>query len=184
MAGADPITLSVVGAAIGAATNKNDPVKGAVIGGAAGFAGGNILGASAAPAGGVVGGTGLTTGVAGQSSAMGLGHGLTGMASTAPTFSAPFAASQVAPLTAPSGIELGTGLLPSSAVIPADATTGQNAYRNLMASQLLARSLDSTRTNVSPSPIRGGKEVNLASPVVGLLQAQPMRRRKEMLSLL
>jgi hypothetical protein len=69
---ADPVTLALVGAGVGAIMNPNDPLKGAVIGGAAGFTGGAALGAGAAGGaaagttvgaggiGGAAGGTGLT----------------------------------------------------------------------------------------------------------------------------
>lgn len=58
----DPFTLGLIGSGIGALTVKN-PIKGAILGGGIGAAGGaflpGLLGASA-PAGGVVGGTGIT----------------------------------------------------------------------------------------------------------------------------
>ena len=52
---ADPVTLAAIGAVAGAATNKKDPVKGALIGATLGFGGGSV-----APAlmGGTAGGAG------------------------------------------------------------------------------------------------------------------------------
>lgn len=41
---ADPITLGLVGAGVGAMTNKDDPLKGAALGGLGGWAGGQFLG--------------------------------------------------------------------------------------------------------------------------------------------
>lgn len=42
---ADPVTMAVVGATAGAALNKDDPLKGALLGAAGGFGGGAALGA-------------------------------------------------------------------------------------------------------------------------------------------
>jgi hypothetical protein len=69
MFGLDPITLALLGGAIGGLTNKKDPVMGAMMGAAGGGMGGLLGGpaaAAAAPAGGAAGGTGLTLGAAGQ----------------------------------------------------------------------------------------------------------------------
>ena len=67
MFGLDPITLALIGGAVGGLTNKKDPVTGAMLGAVGGGAGG-LLGAPAAAgaAGGAAGGTGLTLGAAGQ----------------------------------------------------------------------------------------------------------------------
>lgn len=73
---ADPVTMAMVGAGLGAATS-DDPLKGALLGGVGGFAGGSFLGG----AGGLTAGTGLTAG--GQQAAMlaaqnaGMGAGAT-----------------------------------------------------------------------------------------------------------
>lgn len=66
----DPFTMMAVGATAGAILNPNDPVKGAVMGGAMGYGGGALMGAGATGglaagstvgAGGIgAGGTGLT----------------------------------------------------------------------------------------------------------------------------
>lgn len=67
MFGLDPITLALIGGAVGGLTNKKDPVTGAMLGAVGGGAGG-LLGvpAAAGAAGGAAGGTGLTLGAAGQ----------------------------------------------------------------------------------------------------------------------
>ena len=41
----DPVTMAVVGGTIGAATNRKDPLKGALMGAAGGYAGGSLMGA-------------------------------------------------------------------------------------------------------------------------------------------
>lgn len=132
---ADPITLAVVGAGVGAMLNPNDPIKGAVIGGAAGFTGGTALGAGAAGTaagttvgaggiGGAAGGTGLTATTIGGAAPAGAGLGTAtgGMGFTAGGF-APSAAgygaiSSATPAAA--GMGGGTGLL-------ATAGTGASA---------------------------------------------------------
>lgn len=53
---ADPVTMAVVGATAGAALNKDDPLKGALLGAAGGYGGGALLGTSA------IGGTAATAG--------------------------------------------------------------------------------------------------------------------------
>lgn len=179
MAGVDPISLAVIGAGVGAIANKDDPIKGAILGGAAGYGGGTMLGAGTAPAGGVLGGTGLTANAAGQSSAMGLGGGITGISSTSPSLTAPIALGSNAPLAAPAGITLGSGLTPPATMaMPVAAQQGMTPMQGLMASRLLATPSEGTRTNVSPPLIRGGKQVNLADPILGLLANQPQRRRQ------
>jgi hypothetical protein len=61
----DPFTLAMIGAGVGAFTNKKDPLKGAVTGGLLGYGGGTALGA---------GGAGATaTGAVPTSAGMGLG---------------------------------------------------------------------------------------------------------------
>lgn len=41
----DPVTMAVVGGSIGAATNRKDPLKGALMGAVGGYAGGSMMGA-------------------------------------------------------------------------------------------------------------------------------------------
>lgn len=124
---ADPITLAVVGAGVGALMNPNDPLKGAVLGGAAGFTGGTALGAGAAGGaaagttvgaggiGGAAGGTGLTATTLGGAvpASAGLGTASGGVGLTAGGF-APSAAgygaiSSATPAAA--GMGGGAGLL-------------------------------------------------------------------------
>jgi len=71
MFGFDPITMALIGGALGGLTNKRDPLTGALLGAGMGGVGGLLGGAgagagaaAAAPAGGVAGGTGLTLGAA------------------------------------------------------------------------------------------------------------------------
>jgi hypothetical protein len=66
----DPFTLAIIGAGVGAFTNKKDPLKGAVTGGLLGYGGGTALGAS---------GAGATSAVP-TSAGMGLGANAPGAA--------------------------------------------------------------------------------------------------------
>ena len=59
---ADPVTLAAIGAVAGAATNKKDPVKGALIGATLGFGGGTV--APALMGGGAAGAGAASTGAA------------------------------------------------------------------------------------------------------------------------
>jgi hypothetical protein len=122
---ADPITLAVVGATAGAMLNPNDPVKGALIGGAAGFTGGSALGAGAAGsaaagttvgAGGIGGaGTGLTAttigGAAPASAGLGTASGGMGLTAAANPATASFGGLLGSGAPAAAGMGGGTGLL-------------------------------------------------------------------------
>jgi hypothetical protein len=88
----DPFTLAAIGAVGGAMMNKDDPLKGALIGGTLGFGGGTALGAmgvggaaagtaagttvGAGGIGGAAGGTGLTAATLGGSAPVGAGLGI------------------------------------------------------------------------------------------------------------
>ena len=84
---ADPVTLAMVGAAAGAAFSPDDPIAGAMMGGAAGFGGGALLGAGAG--GAAAAGSGLAApGMAGVGLApagAGLSAGTAGLTAPAMT---------------------------------------------------------------------------------------------------
>ena len=54
----------------------------------------------------------------------------------------------------------------------------------MQAARLLGPAQQGQRTAYSPPQMNRGREVTLAAPVQSLLQGQPMRRRKDMLSLI
>ena len=64
---ADPMTMAAVGAVAGAALNRDDPMKGALMGAALGGAGGAGYGALTGAGGGAAGAAGSTAGGAAQS---------------------------------------------------------------------------------------------------------------------
>lgn len=78
----DPITLALVGGAVGGLLNKKDPIKGALLGAGAGFTGGSLaaggLLGGAGAAGGAAGGTGLTA-ATGTGLSLGTGSGGIGL---------------------------------------------------------------------------------------------------------
>jgi hypothetical protein len=57
----DPFTLAMIGAGVGAFTNKKDPLKGALIGGSLGYGGGLLAAPGAAAAGTTAAGTTAAT---------------------------------------------------------------------------------------------------------------------------
>ena len=78
----DPVTMAVVGGTIGAATNRKDPLKGALMGAAGGYAGGSLMGAggaAGATGGGFAGGGYGSIGTAGATAGAGSGGMFSGM---------------------------------------------------------------------------------------------------------
>jgi hypothetical protein len=53
MAGVDPVTLAIIGGGIGAATNKDDPLRGAMMGATLGYTGGTMFPGAAAGGSGI-----------------------------------------------------------------------------------------------------------------------------------
>lgn len=120
---ADPITLAAIGAAAGAATNKKDPVKGALIGATLGFGGGavapSLLG-SAAPAAGLTGitpmGAQAATGLAGGAAVAGPGTGaLLGSQAAATGAGGSLLTKAMAPSALMAGSQLVSAMQPKSA---------------------------------------------------------------------
>jgi hypothetical protein len=210
---ADPITLAVVGAGVGAMMNPNDPIKGAVIGGAAGFTGGTALGAGAAGAttagttigaggiGGAAGGTGLTAATLGGGvpASAGLGTASGGLGLTASAY--PSAA----------GMGGGTGLLgtagtgamasaPFATAAGAPTMMQSNMLGNLLGSRdtqmSVARQLASRGAQRGPNapvvqsrPATGMKlpvnqPINYNAPLLALLEQARRKEERPMFSLL
>jgi hypothetical protein len=89
----DPFTMAMIGASVGALSNPKKPLKGALIGGTMGYAGGSALGGGGLLGGGAAGGSGLTsaaTGLkAGTSYAPGTIESVMGSANAAGTYTNP-----------------------------------------------------------------------------------------------
>ena len=111
----DPVTMAMVGAAAGAAMSPDDPLKGAMLGGAAGFGGGALMGAGAGAAG-AAGATGATT--AGTASltapTMAAGYGLVPATTGATGLTAPAMGAGLGFAPASAGMTAGTAALQAS----------------------------------------------------------------------
>jgi hypothetical protein len=114
---ADPVTLAAIGAVAGAATNKKDPVKGALIGATLGFGGGTV-----APA--LMGGTAAGAGAAGTGAAAG-GTFIPGMALETQLAAAPasplagFMSKATTPQSLMAGAQLAGAMQPKAPVAQA-----------------------------------------------------------------
>lgn len=179
MAGIDPISLAVIGAATGAIASPRDPLKGALLGGAAGFTGGSALAASgsAAAAGGIGASQyaaavpGLTAAGPGSQAAMLAAQtgefGLGGLASTAAAGSAPGT--------------LGASFwnMANKATMPG---TSQNMQLARTGMNLLSPQQQQAPTP-TPSMYRGAKQVTTTEPIASLFDVNE-RKRKPVMSLL
>lgn len=122
---ADPVTLAVAGAVAGAATNKKDPLKGAILGATLGYGGGAVApalmggGAAAAPAAGLTGitpmGAQAAAGLTGGAALSGPGTGAiigSQTAAAAPTL----ASKLMTPSTLMAGAQLAGAMQPKAPV--------------------------------------------------------------------
>lgn len=199
---ADPMTLALVGAGVGAAMSPNDPIKGAILGGVGGFTGGTALAGSAGAAGaaGAAGGAGSAGAAAagGAAAAVPTGTGLyastvPGLAAAGPGSQAAMLAAQTAPMGAAgltatgasatyagAGGPLASGFWNAANQVAMGGQTqqGMNALR--MAQQM--GNQQPRPSTVSPPQMKKGGQVNLAEPIAGLLgEYGPMsveRRRR------
>lgn len=193
MAGVDPISMAVIGAGIGAVTNPDDPIMGAILGGAGGFAGGSLLGAagSGAAAGTAAGTAGTAAGTAaavpaGTSTYASM---LPGFSSAAPGSHAAMLAAQTQSFGIPGLTATGSAasVAPSVSPITAGFWNAANAaavpgaaqgIQGMRMAQGLMNQQQGQRTSYAPPQLNRGREVNMAAPVLGLLQNQPIRRRQ------
>lgn len=183
MAGIDPISLAVIGAATGAIASPKDPIKGALLGGVAGFTGGSAL-AGAAGAAGTAGAAGIGV----PTAAMGGGTGLIAPASMTAT------GAGLAPAAA--GMGGGTGLIastaPTVAGMGAQGITAANAaslgasaagMSGMDAMRMAGRGMQMAQPQqqapaTGPNTFRGAKQVNTTEPILSLLATAEPRRRQ------
>lgn len=208
MAGIDPISLAIIGGVGGAIINKDDPIKGALMGAGLGFGGASLLGAAGAGAtAGASGalGSGLSAGgatlggsAAGSAAAGSLGSGLTAGGAT-------LGGSSLGGMTAAGGAlegALGSGLTATGAGAAAPGTlTAWNAANagNALSMQKLKEPLqlarmgldqqsqNQNRTVYAPPQMRAAQmqPVDISSGVQGLLNMRDPQdaRRRRMASL-
>lgn len=193
---ADPMTLALVGAGVGAAMSPNDPLKGAILGGVGGFTGGTALAGTAAAGAGTAGAAGAAGGAAAVPAGTQLyASTIPGLASAAPGSQAAMLAAQTAPMGAAgltatgasatyagAGGPLASGFWNSANQLAMGGQTQQGTNALRMAQQMGNRPQPTT---ASPMQMKkaGGGQVNLADPIAGLLgNYGPMtvERRKRM----
>lgn len=194
---ADPVTLAITGATIGAAANKDDPLKGAIIGATAGYTGGTFL-APAAAAGGAeaaaatgafdagVGGIGQAMGATPilESTAMGAMNGV-----PISGYDIPFNMAEYEKYAGLQGFQRGAGsllgaLTPSmsgTTSTAAQASQNQNMKDTLALSGAGQRMMSPPQGQVGAqmgggARLRPGQAVNVVEPVASLLEI----RRREM----
>ena len=191
---ADPITLAVVGAGIGAMVNPNDPIKGAVMGGAVGFTGGTALGAGGAS--GAAGGAAASAGGAAQTYA----STIPGLVSAAPGSQAALLAEQTAVFGVPGLTATGSAASTASGISPftRNAWDAANSLASSSAKDQLsvARQLASRGAQRGPNapaiqsrPATGMKlpvnqPINYNAPLLALLEQAKRKEERPMFSLL
>lgn len=161
MAGIDPISLGIGGAAIGALTNKKDPLKGAVMGGALGYGGASLA---------AMGSTGTAAGAAGAAN----------------PYAAPVVDATRQAMVTQGGNVIAAGATPEAMA----ALDSQNAMAalaakgtNPMSLAMMGNQLLSQKGQQTPSTqFRAGQVINSADPIAALLE--PKRKKKEQFSLL
>lgn len=192
MAGVDPISLAIIGGVGGAIFNKEDPVKGALLGAGLGFGGASLLGGAAAGATGA--GAAGAAGAAGSTYAGAVpGLSATGLGSQAAMLQAQTGVFGLPGLTATGAAAATPGTLSSAAWNLANKAMlpGTSAIKEPL--QLARMGLNQgggtqNRTVYAPPQMRPAQQVDVASGVQGLLNMRdpqdPRRRRMASLSLI
>jgi hypothetical protein len=189
-----PLLLAAGGAFVGSQVDKQDPLRGALLGGAAGFTGGSALAPAAAGAtgaGAAAGSVAAIEGTAGAASAMGTASpfatsvyqaAVPGLTMTGP-------GSQAAMLAAQTG-EFGLQGLASTAGAggsPFFSALAGDSSINPMQAMRMQRSLggfgQQQGTQTPSTQIKQRREVNLADPIASLL-APKRKKERSMISLL
>lgn len=170
MAGVDPISLAVIGATVGAVASPNDPLKGALLGGTAGFTGGSALAASGGAAAAGASAIPTATGTAAQS-LIPAASANAGLKSVLMAEGIVPAASQVAATPFTSALAGGAS---------AAGMTGMDAVRMAGRGMQMAQSQQTPPPTVGRAAFRGGKEVTTTEPIMSLLATAQPRRRQPM----
>jgi hypothetical protein len=165
MAGVDPISLAVIGAATGAVASPRDPLKGALMGGALGFGGGSLLAAPTVGAAAIP----TATGTAAQS--------LIPATSANAGLKSVLMAEGVIPAASQAAATPFTSALAGSA---GGITANQALNMGMRGMNLLSQQQPPTPT---PSMYRGAKQVTTTEPIASLFDVNE-RKRKPVMSLL
>jgi hypothetical protein len=189
-----PLLLAGGGALIGSQVDKQDPLRGALLGGAAGFTGGTALAPAAAGAtgaGAAAGSVAAIEGSAGAASAMGTASPFATSAYQAavPGLSMTGPGSQAAMLAAQTG-EFGLQGLASTAGAggsPFFSALASDSSISPMQAMRMQRSLggfgQQQATQTPATQVKQRREVNLADPIASLL-APKRKKDRSMISLL
>lgn len=169
MAGVDPISLAVIGAATGAIASPRDPLKGALLGGAAGFTGGSALAASSGAAAGAAA-IPTATGTAAQS--------LIPATSANAGLKSVLMAEGVLPAASQATATPFTSALAGSA---GGITANQALNMGMRGMNLLSQQQQPPAP--TPSMYRGAKQVTTTEPIASLFDVNE-RKRKPVMSLL
>jgi hypothetical protein len=147
---AEPMTLAMLGAAAGAATNKKDPLKGALLGATLGYGGGalapSLLGTGATAASGAAGAAGVTSGLPAATGGL--------LGSTAPLMSG--GASPVASALSAQGIA-GAPLMSTMPAAPS-MMSRLATPQTLMAAGQLAGAMSPPQQRAQPLPLRPAQQ--------------------------
>ncbi len=166
MAGVDPISLAVIGAATGAIASPRDPLKGAIMGGTLGFGGGSLLAAPAAGAAAIP----TATGTAAQS--------LIPATSANAGLKSVLMAEGVLPAASQATATPFTSALAGSA---GGITANQALNMGMRGMNLLSQQQQPPAP--TPSMYRGAKQVTTTEPIASLFDVNE-RKRKPVMSLL
>lgn len=179
MAGIDPISLAVIGAATGAIASPRDPLKGALIGGTLGFGGGSALAAGSAGAAGTAGAAGI--------GAQGYAAAVPGLTATGPGSQAAMLAAQTGEFglgglastaaagSAPGSLASGFWNAANRATIPGTVSPSRMAMQGLQMAQPQQQA-----PATGPNTFRGAKQINTTEPILSLLATAEPRRRQPM----
>jgi hypothetical protein len=185
------VELALIGGIGGAILNKEDPLKGALMGAGLGFGGASLLGGAAAGATGAAGAAGSAAGSAYAGAVPGLSA--TGLGSQAAMLQAQTGVFGLPGLTATGSAAATPGTLSSAAWNMANkamlpGTAGIKEPLQLARMALNQGGGTQNRTAYAPPQMRPAQQVDVASGVQGLLNMRdpqdPRRRRMASLSLI
>ena len=184
-----PLILGAGGALVGSQLDKENPLRGAVLGGAAGGLGGTAFAPSAVASGAGVGSTAAASGFGSLSAAPATGT-FGALSSAAPTAGAfgTFTGSAAGSAAATAEMLAGT----NAAVNAASQAVAGNVSNPFKISPMQAMAMQKAvggfqqpdmGTRTQTAPFRPGQQVNLADPIASLL-APKRKKERPMISLL
>lgn len=190
MAGVDPVTLAIIGGSVGAVTNKDDPLRGAMMGATLGYTGGTLFPGTAAGGSGISAATANTAGAAAGSSGISATTGSTAMTSTGTASAAANAANPYAitqgNLAASEGLKASASQLYSPQAAQAAGMNGmQKLYMANMGLGLLNGGPKNNTVSNQSMGRPGNPQMVNAQPIYNLAAAAPQQQqRRRVISLI